>query len=211
MSPCVLYFVKGLAVGLSVAAPIGPVAIYCMQQTLSYGLLYGIVAGIAVSLADAFYSWVAAYSAGFVESIIQRHSAWFYVFGGLFLLYLSYRIFKSPFPTSEKKSDHNRSLWSSFTSTLVLTLASPMTTLLFIGMFTAYGVFEHPLTPPDITGLVMGVGLGAMGWWLILTTGVNFVQRRYNTAIFKYINYVSGTAIAVYGLYSLIKGMRIFF
>lgn len=208
MTPCLLYFFKGLAVGFSVAAPIGPVAIYCMQQTLSYGLLYGIVAGVAVSLADAFYSWVAAYCVGFVETTIQKHEVWFCLFGGFFLLYLSYRIFKTPLPTAEKKANHNRSLWSSFSSTLILTLASPMTTLLFIGWFAAYGVFSQPLTSSDITGLVIGVGLGAMTWWVILTGGVNFVQRWFNAVVFKYINYVAGTAIAVFGLGLIAKGVR---
>lgn len=140
-----LYLVKGFLVGFSVAAPIGPVAIFCIRQTLAFGRRAGLAAGLGVSLADAVYSWIAAYSASLVERLIHTYAKWFYLLGGCFLVFLGINILRSRLKQKEGESVQGKNLWRSFYKTLLLTFASPMTTLLFIGMFTAYGVFETPL------------------------------------------------------------------
>ncbi len=199
------YFIKGFLVGFSVAAPIGPVAIFCIRQTLAYGLLCGIAAGVGVSLADGFYSWIASISSTFIQQFINDYAFWFYSLGGCVLIYLGAKIFRSPIPSTKEKAPQKRSLFASFSSTLLLTFASPMTTFLFIGMFTTYGVFDTPLMNSQITQLVLGVIVGAMTWWVILTSFVNFVHTRSNMAVFKYVNRISGAGIFSYGLYTFAK------
>ena len=200
-----LYLLKGFLVGFSVAAPIGPVAIFCIRQTLAFGKRAGLAAGLGVSLADAVYSWVAAYSASFVEKLIHIYARWFYLFGGCFLIYLGYNILKSKIKTSDTDQEQKHNLWKSFSKTLLLTFASPMTTLLFIGMFTAYGVFETPIVEHNLSHLVTGVFFGAMAWWTFLAFTVKFIQKRLNQKIFQYINLISGGLILIYGALTLAK------
>lgn len=198
------YFIKGFLVGISVAAPIGPVAIFCIRQTLAFGTLAGLTAGLAVSFADGIYSWVAAYSTQFAENLIQRYSLWLYLFGGSFLVFLGVTVFRSPPPTDKNDPDAlPRNLFRSFYRTLLLTFASPMTTLLFIGMFTTYGVFQTSLNSSSLLSLVFGVFFGALTWWIILAFFVGFIQKHFNTGLFKYINYISGAIITGYGLFTL--------
>ncbi len=199
------YFIKGFLVGFSVAAPIGPMAIFCIRQTLAYGLLCGVAAGAGISLADGFYSWLASISSNLIQKFISDYAVWFYGLGGLILVYLGVKIFRSPIPSTKDKTQQKRSLFASFTSTLFLTFASPMTTLLFVGMFTTYGVFDTPLLNSQVVQLVLGVITGAMTWWLILTSFVHFVHTRSNMAIFKYVNRISGVGIFSFGVYVFFK------
>lgn len=199
------YFIKGFLVGLSVAAPIGPVAIFCIRQTLTFGTLTGLTAGLAVSFADGIYSWLAAASTHLVEHLMKSYSLWLYLFGGSFLIFLGITVFRSPPVNSNNTTGLSRNLFKSFYRTLLLTFASPMTTLLFIGMFTAYGVFENPLPKDGLFSLVLGVFFGALSWWVFLASCVGFIKKRFNTHFFKYINYVSGSLITGYGAFTIYK------
>ena len=205
------YFIKGFLVGLSVAAPIGPVAIFCIRQTLSFGTLAGLTAGLAVSFADGVYSWLAAASTRLVEHLIQSYSLWLYLFGGSFLVFLGITVFRSPPLQQNNAAGLSRNLFKSFYRTLLLTFASPMTTLLFIGMFTAYGVFETPLPSEGLLSLVVGVFFGALSWWTFLATCIGFIKKRFNAPFFKYINYVSGSLITAYGAFTIYKFISLSF
>lgn len=206
-----LYLIKGFLVGFSVAAPIGPVAIFCIRQTLAFGRRAGLAAGLGVSLADAVYGWIAAYSASLVEKLIHIYAKWFYLLGGCFLLFLGISILRSRLKHQEGEDVQGQNLWRSFYKTLLLTFASPMTTLLFIGMFTAYGVFETPLKEMRLPHLVLGVFLGAMAWWTFLAFTVKFTQKKLGQHFFKYVNAISGSLILGYGVITLVKFLTTFF
>lgn len=200
------FIVKGFLVGFSVAAPIGPVAIFCIRQTLTFGRLAGLAAGLGVSLADGVYSGVAVYCASFIERFIHQYAKWFFLGGGLFLLFLGFSILRSKVqPQKNTENVPARNLWMSFSKTLLLTFASPMTTLLFIGMFTAYGVFETPVGTGALSRLVLGVFLGALAWWTFLSFTIKYIQQKLSQNFFKYINLVSGILIMVYGGLTLVK------
>ena len=206
-----LYLIKGFLVGFSVAAPIGPVAIFCIRQTLAFGRRAGLAAGLGVAFADAVYSWVAAYSASLVQKLIHTYAKWFYLLGGCFLLFLGINILRSRLKHQEGDDTLGKNLWKSFYKTLLLTVASPMTTLLFIGMFSAYGVFEAPLKEMQLPNLVLGVFFGAMTWWALLAFTVKFVQKKLGHHFFKYVNAISGILILGYGVVTLVKFLTTFF
>jgi len=206
------YLLKGFLVGFSVAAPIGPVAIFCMRQTLTFGRLAGLSAGLGVSLADGVYSAVALYGASFIDRFIHLYAKWFFLVGSLFLFGIGFSILRNQAHAGAQSHDMPaRNLWLSFWKTLLLTFASPTTTILFIGMFTAYGVFEkssHSLSPTD---LVLGVFFGAMTWWACLTFTVKYIQEKIGHNMFKYINLVSGSLIVIYGGLTFTKFFTSFF
>ena len=48
-------FVRGLALGFTVAAAVGPISLLTIRRTLAHGRLYGLASGLGVALADATY------------------------------------------------------------------------------------------------------------------------------------------------------------
>jgi threonine/homoserine/homoserine lactone efflux protein len=54
-------FPRGVIIGLSVAAPIGPMGVLCIRRTLTRGSLNGFVSGLGVAAADACFAAVAAF------------------------------------------------------------------------------------------------------------------------------------------------------
>jgi threonine/homoserine/homoserine lactone efflux protein len=199
------FFLKGLFVGFSVAAPIGPIAILCIRQNLAYGFLMGIICGLAVSFADGFYSLVAALGANVMNTLINDHGRWFYLLGGALLVFIGRKVFVTEIAESQDIIKKKRHYVNAFFYTLFLTLASPMTTLLFIAMFTTAGVFKNTLCNADIVALVIGVFAGAMLWWTILSGAVMVIRKRLNFKVFLIINKVSGLAIMAFGIFTLTK------
>ncbi len=199
------FFLKGLFVGFSVAAPIGPIAILCIRQNLAYGFLMGIICGLAVSLADGFYSLVAALGANVMNTLIHDHGKWFYCLGGALLILIGRKVFITEISEAQDHINKKRHYVNAFFYTLFLTLASPMTTLLFIAMFTTAGVFKSTLSSLNITALVIGVCVGAMIWWTILSSMVVVIRKKLNFKVFLIINKISGLAIVGFGVFTLTK------
>lgn len=56
-----LLFAKAALVGLSIAAPVGPVGLLTIQRTLRNGLPSGLATGMGAAVADALYGAVGAY------------------------------------------------------------------------------------------------------------------------------------------------------
>ena len=46
-------FARGLLIGLSIAAPVGPIGLLCIQRSLDHGRMSGFVSGLGAASADA--------------------------------------------------------------------------------------------------------------------------------------------------------------
>lgn len=63
-------FLCGLVIGFSIAAPVGPIGMLCIQRTLAEGRLSGFLSGLGAATADAFYGAVAAFGLTFLEKFL---------------------------------------------------------------------------------------------------------------------------------------------
>ena len=52
---------KAALIGLSIAAPVGPIALLIVQRTLAEGLAVGLACGLGTAVADALYALLAAF------------------------------------------------------------------------------------------------------------------------------------------------------
>jgi threonine/homoserine/homoserine lactone efflux protein len=201
-------FFSGVIIGLGVSAPIGPIAMFIMRQTLTFGLLSGLAAGLSTMISKGFYAWVATFLSSFIESWLHTYSRWFYCISGIFLMYIGVKIILShiKYNKSDKK-DLESSLLSSFLHTLVLTFISPMTALLFVSLFKATGVLGRIEAAHDTAAVITGVMVGTMAWWIIFATLVSTVQKKYDLKIFKYINLISGSVIIIFSLIAIGKSI----
>lgn len=52
---------RGLVLGFTIAAAVGPTALLCIRRTLAEGRLVGFASGMGVATADATYGAIAAF------------------------------------------------------------------------------------------------------------------------------------------------------
>ena len=90
-----LIFIKGFIIGISIAAPVGPIGILCIQRTITYGKLNGLATGLGAASADAVYGFIAAFGLTFISNFLVAQQTWFRIIGGGFLIYLGIRAYLS--------------------------------------------------------------------------------------------------------------------
>jgi len=78
--------VRGLAAGLMIAAPVGPVNLLCIRRTLEKGWKSGIVSGLGAALADTLYGAIAGFSISLVIQPLIREQFWIRIIGGILLM-----------------------------------------------------------------------------------------------------------------------------
>ena len=83
----IVFFLKGLLLGISIAAPIGPIGLLCIQRTIAHGRKSGLVSGLGAATADGFYGMVAGLGLTAVAAIPMSVQVWVRLIGGAFLLY----------------------------------------------------------------------------------------------------------------------------
>ncbi len=213
------WFFKGIILGFSIAAPVGPIGVLCIRRTLAQGRLHGLLSGLGAATADGLYGLLAASGLTFLSLPFLSSQGQpgpvnlFRLGGGLFLLYLAARIFFSspPRPAGAQKTSppgiqakSGRLAWSYF-STLLLTLSNPMTILSFAAIFLGLGIGNQDGNFLESGLLVAGVFSGSALWWVVLSAAVGLLRSRVTPAIMAWINRVSGLVIAGFGVAALVS------
>lgn len=195
---------KGVLLGFSIAAPVGPIGVLCIRRTLADGRAAGFVSGLGAATADAVYGAVAGFGLTIISDLLLGGSIWLRLVGGLFLGYLGARTFLSK-PAEQGASATGNGLLGAYASTLFLTLTNPMTIFSFAAMFAGVGVAAEGGDYASAGLLVLGVFLGSALWWLILSGGVSLLRATFDARGLKWVNRLSGAVIMGFGAAALVS------
>lgn len=195
---------KGLIIGFSIAAPVGPIGLLCINNTMYKGKLSGFLSGMGAACADMLYGCIAAFGLTAISNLLIKEVYLIKLFGGLFLCYLGIKIFfsKKSSTTLESKS---KSLLGDYSSTFLLTITNPMTILSFTAVFAGLGIISSNRSILNSTLLVLGVFMGSALWWLILSYGMDFVNKKTKNDILPFISKASGLIILCFGIFAIIS------
>jgi len=221
-----------MAMGIAIAAPVGPIGLLCIRRTLDKGRLIGLLSGCGAATADGFYGTVAAFGLTAVSDFLVEYTGWLRMGGGLFLCYLGLTTFLSGDKRLERfdpRRPANGSaqpaigdtlasrkqtnipspsilpLASAYTTTFALTLTNPATILSFIAIFAGLGITQSAYL--DSVTLVFGVFTGSILWWLVLVSGVAYLRNRLTLErLFRFNQFSSkifGALIVAFGVATL--------
>ena len=195
------FVAKGIVIGFSIAAPVGPIGVLCIRRSIAEGQKVGLATGLGAATADAIYGCVAGFGLTAISNFLVGQRFWLGFIGGLFLCYLGVRTFLSR--VSEKPMPiRGGGLFSAFLSTFFLTVTNPMTILSFVAIFAGLGLGRSP-DYFNASALVGGVFVGSALWWLLLSSGASIFGRRLGAGWMRSLNRFSGTVIFAFGIYSL--------
>jgi threonine/homoserine/homoserine lactone efflux protein len=195
---------KGLVIGLSIAAPVGPIGVLCVRRTLAEGRAFGLASGLGAATADAVYGCFAGFGLTFVSSFLVRQQVWLRLIGGVFLCYLGLRTLLAK-PPEEGVETRGRGLIGAYASTFFLTLTNPMTVISFAAIFAGLGLADAGGEYLSAGVLVLGVFIGSALWWLILSGGVGIFREKFGLHGLTWVNRISGVMIIGFGLLALLS------
>ncbi len=198
------FLLRGLIIGFSIAAPVGPIGVLCIRRTLAEGRASGLVSGLGAATADAIYGCIAGFGLTFISSILVSQQGWLRLVGGGFLCYLGLRTFLAR-PAEQAALAEGNGLVGAYASTFVLTLTNPMTILSFAAVFAGLGVASASGNYVSAGVLVLGVFIGSALWWLTLSGSVGLFRAKFDPHGLRWVNRISGVIITGFGLLALLS------
>ena len=197
--------IRGFALGFAIAASPGPIFFLCLRRSLLRGWLTGLVSGLGVATADAFYAAIAVFGvAAVVTTTFAPVARWLALAGGLALVVIGIRaVVSTPAPREATTSATGAGVAWAYASILGLTITNPATIISFAALAAALGAgLSGSWARPAL--VVAGVGLGSASWWLILATITAALRARVTPAVARTIGIVSGLAIAGLGAVAVV-------
>jgi putative LysE/RhtB family amino acid efflux pump len=206
MTPELDLFLRGILLGLAVAAPVGPIGVLCIQRSLAGGFWMGFSGGIGTAVADALYAALAA--AGFAVLLggnlgmagpvpVQQILQWG---GALFIAWLGWRTLSSA-PAGESAANaplEGRPV-RLFAVTFALTMSNPATILSFAALFAGLGLAADP-TLGAAASAVAGVFIGSLLWWALLSGGIAALRHRVGVEMRRWINRIAGMVLILFAI-----------
>lgn len=214
MSPIesIIYMIwRGVAVGVLISAPMGPVGILCIQRTLDKGRHAGFYTGIGAAISDLFYCLLTGFGLSFIEDFIERNQNVIQLVGSVVLIAFSGYLFrKDPSSPLRRPVPENVSAKKNILGGFLFTFSNPLIMFLIIGLFARFN-----FTSPEIKGAYYAIGylfivIGALGWWYGITYAIEKVRSRFNMRAMKIMNILIGVIILIFacvGMVSSINGL----
>lgn len=204
MPDALALFLSSLLIGLSIAAPVGPIGLLTIQRSLDHGPRAGLATGLGAAAADAVYGALGAYGVRWLIDALVAARVPLAIFGGAFLLWMAWQLVRTPPAARAATAPPARSHGQYFVGTFLLTLSNPATIFSFIAIFGAMsgGIGSRAAASPAL--MVLGVLLGSAAWWLFLSSAVGRLRDRFDARWRRRINMFSAAVLAGFALWQLV-------
>lgn len=197
------YLLKGIIIGFSIAAPVGPIGLLCIKRSLNHGFWAGLVTGFGAATADMLYGFAAGFSLTFITGFLLDMKFALHIIGGFFLCFFGWQSLKKR-GTDARGGDVVFSGYvRSYVSTLFLTLTNPMTIMAFMGIFAGLGIGASNNGYAASATLVAGVFSGSALWWLALSSATALAGKRLDQGFTEKINIATGIVLILFGVWAL--------
>jgi threonine/homoserine/homoserine lactone efflux protein len=201
--------VRGILLGIVIAAPVGPIGLLCIRRTLEGGIVMGFATGLGAALADGLFGAIAAFGVQAMTDWLAGHQTTFRLVGGVVMLIIAFKSFTAEPHPREIKRDIRTAL-GGFAVGLGLTLTNPVTIFAFVAIFAGFGLGGELSGDREAMTLVLGVFLGSALWFLTLSSGVATVRHMISDSVFRLINRGAAVLLAAFGVYALASGVSAF-
>ena len=198
----------GFLVGFPIAVSPGPIFFLVLRRTLDRGWRSGFVSGLGVGTGDAIYAALAAFGVAAVTTVLLGERRWIGLMGGIAILVIGLRTLASPHPALARERGKGKDLAgegtrsglaAAYGSMVALTLSNPSTILSFTAVFAGLGLHVAGGWRPALA-LVVGVWLGSVVWWILLTGGASRLRERLTPSIIRGVGLFSGIALLGFGV-----------
>jgi putative LysE/RhtB family amino acid efflux pump len=190
----------GLALGLAVAAQVGPISLLLVRTVLRGATASGLAIGLGAAVVDVAYA--AAGSAG-AAGVLQVDAlrTGLGLLGAAVLVLLGVRALQAarrpllPGALPAEVATPGRALRTS----LAATAANPSTIASWAAVFLATTTAEVSDGAARTGALLLGIGVGTLGWFTVLTGLVRLLRGRFSDRGLRAVDVLSGLGLVAFG------------
>jgi threonine/homoserine/homoserine lactone efflux protein len=200
----------GMAIGLAVTAPLGPVNILVIRSAIRRGFMVAFLVGLGAVAADVLYATAAAYGVSWVSHLIEAYARPLMIIGGLLLVVTGVWLARKRIDLAVVEADEPQAAKAigRMLAAFGLTISNPGELFGFLAIFgTMSGVLrlhENAARPPVV---IVGVAIGGILWWLFLSFVVSRLKTRISERALARISRWTGILIAAFGFALLMEAL----
>lgn len=198
-------FLRGVFVGVIVAAPVGPVALVCMRTTFDQGRKAGAAVGLGAAIADIVYAALAAFGLAATARFLLANEGVLSLIGGSIMLILAGVIWFSHIPEPSQVKEAKSVSGSAFLG-FTMAFTNPLTVLGFAAVFVIFGLSAALSDRQDRLALVAGVAVGSIGYWLSLAELIARTHHVIPNRWLVRLNHGIAVVLALFGMYAIFTG-----
>lgn len=123
-----LYIViRGIAIGILISAPMGPIGMLCIQRTLNKGRWPAFFTGMGAALSDLIYCLLTGLGLSFITDFIETNQLLLQIIGSIVLAAFAFYLFrKNPARQLTTPQDSPNTYWKDFVTGFLLTFSNPL-------------------------------------------------------------------------------------
>lgn len=196
----------GLVIGLSVAVPIGPMGLLCIQRTLSSGLRVGVSTGLGAATVNVLYGALIILSLDSLGPLLAQGGRLLNFASGLFLLRSAAGVLRRRPAIADQPpaAPPFVSPVKAYGSAILFNAANPLSPMLMVALFAPV---MHRSVPDfdEAVVLLLGMFVAAVSWWMCLSSGVALLRSRLSPQLLVIVNQVAGLLLTIYGAVALAR------
>lgn len=191
----------GILLGLSIAAPPGPVNALIAVQAISYTKLNGFLVGLGALTADAIFL-IASYYLGSLLFLGGQLKGLFFVISACLMAFLSYLTLKSAWKGDLLKSSSRKKIRIPYISGLAIGITNPFQISWWmsagISLISSIGIM-----------IIVGFFAGILIWITSFPLVMNLAGRRFSS-LYRAVVISSGLLLAAFSAWFLYNATLIF-
>ncbi|MFC0213404.1 LysE family transporter [Paenibacillus chartarius] len=207
MNVLISYFL----LGLSLAAPIGPINAAQIDRGIRSGFLHAWLVGVGAMLADVIFMLLVYF--GVVQFLnIPSMKTFLWLFGFFILTYIGIESLISAGRVGEHRRAGDSSLLKSFGSGFLMSISNPLSILFWLGIFgsiLADTIAKYDASEVALYSCTMLAGI--MLWDIFMALVASAFRRILTRRLLAMISVVSGLSLIGFGLYFGLEAYRALF
>ncbi len=195
----ILYILpRGVAIGILISAPMGPIGMFVIQRTLSNGRKSAFFTGVGAAFSDLVYCLLTGFCLSFITGFIETYKFWIQIVGGIVLAIFGLYLFrKNPTRALKKAEDIHQSItvWKDIGTGFLLTFSNPLILFFIIGLFSQFDFLGPDFLIFHYIWAYITLFAGAILWWYLVTLLVNTLRTRFNVRSLWLVNRIIGSIL----------------
>lgn len=204
-------FLSYVLLGLSLAAPIGPVNAAQLDKGIRNGFMSSWLVGVGAFFADGIYM-VAVYIGvvNFLETSFMQTFLW--LFGSFVLIYTGVESMVNAGPQMSKSVRVREPLYKSFLSGFFISISNPLTILFWLGIYGS--VLAKTAATSNHEQLILNssaIFLGLLIWDVTMAGIASSFKKFFTNKIITVISVLSGLSLIGFGFYFGFEAIKTLF
>jgi threonine/homoserine/homoserine lactone efflux protein len=192
----------GVAMGILLAMPFGPINLLAIQRAVERGFFGGMAAGIGIMAGDGLIALGAALGVNAISGAIRQYRTVIQILGGIALLAFGIRLYLTRPAVVMDAQAEKATLWDyvwDIPQTFILTITNPAALIGLIAVFGGVSSFVEIDSYIDAFTMVAAIMGGSFLYWFVVSQFIASIRHRLDVVRLGQINRLAGLVLMGFG------------